>query len=483
MNRAINYQRFPSQDEVWKWQTTMQDFGPRLTGSAGHQRLINYFADELQNLGLEVHRDTYHLRHRWEARRWGIWAKTENGFEEIPTTSYYPYSGQTPPEGIEAELVYCPGGADDFAKACGKIAIIDVNAGVVPTSFLFTPRTLYPSDLTVADPFRCVVLTARPDLRAAAEAGVLGVICVWQNLADDNAMGQEFPFDTPLQNCPALWVGTKTGERLKSLADHHTGARLVLEANVEEQAPTDTLYAVLPGQNLRETILITTHTDGPNATEENGGVGLLALAQYFAAQPPSERKRTLVFVFASGHFQIPELGIEDDGQATTLWLHDHPELWDGKGEHARALAALTIEHLGCLEWKDDADHSRYEFTGQVDIEYVYTGNDAMAQLYVDCLQDRKKVRTALLKPAADELYYGEGHTLWGVGVTTISFLGVPDYLLALKPSGDIEKLDPELLYEQIETCAEVVSRLDTMSPAEIGQNAYQNPEFPSRQFC
>ncbi len=62
----------------------------------------------------------------------------------------------------------------------------------------------------------------------------------------------------------------------------------------------------------------------------------------------------------------------------------------------------------------------------------------------------------------------------------LSLLGVPDYLLALNPSGDIEKLDPELLYEQIETCAEVVSRLDGMAIEEIGQNDYQNPEFPSR---
>lgn len=480
MNHAITDQNFPSPSQVWEWQTTMQNFGPRLTGSAGHQRLINYFADELMKIGLEVHRDTYHLRHRWEARRWELWARTGNGLEEIPVTSYFPYSGATDANGIEAELVYCPGGSDDFAKAAGKIAIIDVPVGAVPTSFLFKQRALYPSDLVVPDPFSCVVLTARPDLQAAEAAGVLGVICVWQHLSDDNARGQEFPFDTPLQNCPSLWVGSHAGERLKDMAQKNVRVRLVLEADVEEHVPTDTFFCVLPGQNTRETILVTTHTDGPNATEENGGVGLLALAQYFATRPISERVRTLVFVFASGHFQIPELGVEDDGQATTLWLNDHREWWDGKGEHARALAALTLEHLGCQEWKDNEGHAGYTATGQVDIEYVYTGNDAMAQLYVDCLKGRTKVRAAVLKPAADELYYGEGHTLWGVGVTTISLLGVPEYLLALNPSGDIEKLDPELLYEQIGTCAEVVSRLDGMAIEEIGQNDYQNPEFPSR---
>lgn len=150
MNRSINYQHFPSPDQVWAWQTAMQDVGPRLTGSEGHQRLINYWAEELTRLGLQVHRDTYHLRHRWEGRVWGLWAPVVDGaVEQIPVTAYYPYSGQTPAHGITAELIYCPQGAADFARAAGKIAIIDVNAGEVPTAFLFTPR----ADQTVPDKY------------------------------------------------------------------------------------------------------------------------------------------------------------------------------------------------------------------------------------------------------------------------------------------------------------------------------------------
>lgn len=62
MNRTIDYRHFPTPDQVWEWQTTMQDFAARLTGSAGHRRLINYFADELHQMGLAVCRDTYYLR-------------------------------------------------------------------------------------------------------------------------------------------------------------------------------------------------------------------------------------------------------------------------------------------------------------------------------------------------------------------------------------------------------------------------------------
>jgi hypothetical protein len=44
-----------------------------------------------------------------------------------------------------------------------------------------------------------------------------------------------------------------------------------------------------------EVIIVNTHTDGPNATEENGGLGILALAKYFSRLPKIERRRTLVF--------------------------------------------------------------------------------------------------------------------------------------------------------------------------------------------
>lgn len=52
------------------------------------------------------------------------------------------------------------------------------------------------------------------------------------------------------------------------------------------------------------------------------------------------------------------MGITGDGQATTLWLDAHPELWDGQGDNARAVAVMTLERLACMEWKDDGNHVR-----------------------------------------------------------------------------------------------------------------------------
>ena len=47
-----------------------------------------------------------------------------------------------------------------------------------------------------------------------------------------------------------------------------------------------------------------THTDGPNATEENGAVAMLAtMAEVlFQKIPKSERRRDIVFPMHTGHF-------------------------------------------------------------------------------------------------------------------------------------------------------------------------------------
>jgi hypothetical protein len=51
-------------------------------------------------------------------------------------------------------------------------------------------------------------------------------------------------------------------------------------------------------------------------------------------------KRTLVFVFVTGHLRLP--AVTGHGQAATAWLTAHPEWWSGKnGPHGRSLASSS----------------------------------------------------------------------------------------------------------------------------------------------
>ena len=241
----------------------------------------------------------------------------------------------------------------------------------------------------------------------------------------------------------------------------------MLEADVTEHATTHTLWAELPGQNPNETVIVNTHTDGPNLCEENGGLALLALARYFAAKPVSQRQHSLLFVFISGHFRIPELAVDPKQQASSTWLAQHPELWDGKEGHRYAVAGVTLEHLGAMQWRDDRSRSRYAPTGQPDYELIYTGNEEMERIYQSASRLQTLRRPVTLRPAYD-LYLGEGKALYHAGIPTISLVPGPTYLCAARPGGDIDKLNATLAYQQLQTFGRVLEEIERTPTQQLG---------------
>ncbi|MEK4059797.1 MULTISPECIES: hypothetical protein [Paenibacillus] len=465
----MNSNNLPDKEKLWYWQEELNRVGPRFTGNKAHRKLIDFFEQELTDMGLKVNRDK-HLFTKWEAKQWSLSVQAEHGgIEEYPVTSYYPYSGTTTEDGVVGELIYCGLGPGNFKQAAGKIAIVEVTVSKLPSSVALRKRTSFPKSAKLPFGLRNSVVSSLmkgPDLVEAQQAGVLGVICVWKKISAENVRGQYLPFTTALKDCPALWVDGNTGDQLKQLAFRHAKARLVLHAEIEENADSDTLYAILPGTNRSENILINTHTDGPNACEENGGVGLLAMAEYFSKLPLEQRQRDLVFVFVTGHFQIPQFGIQ--GQATTRWLHDHPELWDGVGGHQKAVAGLTLEHLGCREWKDNQENSQYSDTGNLETELVYTANEMMNTIYLDSLKGRTKVRSITLKPV-NNIHFGEGQPLFDAGIPNISLVPAPDYLCATGPNGYLDKLDIDFMDEQIGSFIKMTTVIDRTPVEVLGQ--------------
>jgi PA domain len=295
----------PSQKEVWEWQVWMAKLGPKYTGNQAHTTFVEFLASHLKEFGLEVAREHYTLP-RWEARRWEILVTPAS--EKIfnaPVTSYFPYSGQTPAAGVTGELVYA-GHAPSFNLdgLHGKLALVDFSTNARKFFETYQSWGIYPTGARFPSEYK----PARGgvnDLTQFQKAGALGVILAWTDVSEANATDQYTPFSRPPQGIPGLYVGRETGAKLKGLAGSGAKATVVLEADIHSDSPTDTLIATLPGTTSDEVIIINTHTDGPNATEENGGIGILALAKYFAKLPKSKRKRTLVFPLTTGHFAGP----------------------------------------------------------------------------------------------------------------------------------------------------------------------------------
>jgi hypothetical protein len=504
----------PSMEEVWSWHEQLAAMGTRYTGSSGHVRFTDWLQAQFSAVpGFQLHTDQITFQ-RWLAQEWSLSINqdaTVGPSGPVPVTYYYPYSGTTGASGVSGKLVdlgiYTPGWYTPafWARATGAIALVRVppstfslDIGQMPTGGFEPGQTsaetvldyeLYASELT--NSVFQGLLAAVP-LLDARKAGVRGVICVWTGMSDDQVANVYNPITTGYPNgqglpvpgdpgCPALWVGDDTGQSLsRSAATGNATVTLTLTAEITKDATTDTVWGVLPGSDIdhQAGLIVNTHTDGPNVPEENGALGMLALARYFAQLP---RRRDLYFVMSTGHFQLPQFmqpipnqRVVVGNDATSWWMAQYPAIYQN------ALAGLSMEHLGCTMWTDDAN-GRYSFTGGYEWGTTYTtqkqgsvnATNLEQQAYLAAVQASnnsgaaaRPVVTMLPVP----LFLGEGAPLYAGGLGTVSLCPLPSYLVQAgsrtRPDLlNLDKLDKRLIYGQILSFARTISALDAAPTA------------------
>jgi len=442
---AFRSDLLPSEKEVWDQQLWMAKLGPKYTGNNAHTEFVEFLATECKRIGLDVSHERYTFP-RWDAKRWSL---SVNG-AMVPTTSYFPYSGQTPASGITGEIVFAGTNPKfDLSNLQGKISLVECPTNVRNWADEYQAWGIYPS----SEKFPESIKPARGsvnDLTQFAKAGAVGVILAWTDISDANAADQYSPFSRPPQGVPGLYVGRATGAKLKSMAG--APATIVLEADTIADTPTDTVIATLPG-STDEVIIVNTHTDGPNATEENGALGILALMKYFAKIPKSERRRTIVCPMTTGHFASPWV------PSIRGFIQKSPDIIK------RSVAAITVEHLGCLEWMDDAQMN-YKATGKEEWSVATTPSKPMADAMLDALQGTANRRTGLVNPVKGG-FLGEGSSLSRAGVPTIGYIPQPNYLLAAPADMCISKMSSKLMHAQIEVFAKTIHNVDAMGAAEL----------------
>jgi hypothetical protein len=437
----------PSQRVVWDQQVWMAKLGPKYTGNQAHATFVDFLATEFKTAGCDVVRDGYRLP-RWDARRTAITVAPDSGRPfAAPVTSYFPYSGQTPAAGVTGDLVFA-GSSPKFTLTDlrGKVAVIEFATATREWSRLYTAWGIHPADDSFPGAYR-PARGAVNDLTPFQKAGAVAVILAWTDISDANAADQYTPFSRPPQGIPGLYVGRDTGARLKALAAAGAKATVVLEAEVFPDTPTDTLIATLAGASADEIVIVNTHTDGPNATEENGALGILALAKYFSKIPKSQRRRTLVFPLTTGHFAGPWV------PSIRGVIEKHPDLI------SRAVAAITVEHLGCREWLDDTA-MRYQASGRNEWSVAITPDRTMGELFVAALEGSRD-RAGVVNPVNGG-WLGEGGSLSRAGIPTIGYIPQPNYLLAGPADGCIDKLSAELMHSQIQVFARLLHAIEGM---------------------
>ena len=459
------YENYISKEALLNGVEKMNSFGTRLTGSKGHNDFVSYLKKEIKDMGLDVYSDLYSFD-RWEAKESSIVIHTDNGYESVEVSSEWPYSGETPKEGITSELVEIKEKHIGFIGVKNKIALVKVHdLGQIPTGVAFNQRNSFPKDLSLPAHYKGPVATSFvnfPLFSVAKKMGAKAIICIWQGMSGEMVKGQYLSFIQSYLGIPCLWVSEKEGNKLLKAAQNKQKVTLTLLAEKEKNAKTESFYSVIEGKNSKEAIIINTHTDGSNCVEENGPIAMLEMMKYFMHK---QLNRTLIFVFVAGHFRLHEFK-QNDIQASSKWLKNHRDMWDGKKGHIKAVAGVSVEHLGCAEWKDV--DGKYQKTNDIDVELVYTGNKKMDEIYYESIKGRKHIRTITLR-GHNILHFGEGQPLRNVGIPEIALVTAPDYLTVVSESHEMEKFNPDLMYEQTLTFIDIIHKIDTTPAEQLGK--------------
>ena len=514
----------PGLPEVWQWQEQLVGFGTRYTGSSGHAAYVDWLSGQLSAVpGMTTRTDRLTFS-RWLAREFSLTVSVPASVGRsgpIPLTYYYPYSGQTPPGGVTGRLVdlglypagnpVVSGFTEAFwAPARGGIALVRAAPPVFPLDLAQTVTGGYVpgqnSALAAIDYAAYAAAQMNPvfqgifepvPLLDAKNVGVRGVVVAWTGLPDEEVVHQYNPFTTSYPaasglpgpgdpGCPAVWVGDATGTELAGLAaGGQATATLVLTADITPGAATETVWGWLQGSgDTGEHIIINTHSDGPNAVEENGGLGLIALARHLAALP--SRNRDMYFALVTGHFQLPQfsrtivnLAHPEAGQgAVSTWMLDHPDILRA------AVLGVTVEHLGATMWTNNPETGQYVPAGGSEWGAAYTMQRDVLRL-INAEKDAylAAVRAvdasgwpdypvATVRPGVFPAYVGEGYSLYAAGLGTVSLCPSPTYLLqagdAQQPQLlDLDKLDQRLMYGQILALAQTIGTLDALPASAL----------------
>lgn len=484
----------PNGHQLYRDVKRMVELGPRFTGTPAHDAFIDSLEEGFAGAGCRMlPRDKFGFD-RWLAQRWSLDVLDGQTPARVPVSAYAAYSGATPAEGVTAPLAYIgvapslgiPGDPQDVATledalaraqrdigdwakaalagipggAAGRIVLVDAASPPPLTEDDFLPLVTYSFNperpLTATYDYKRMWVgnaTIPQLMNAIVGAGAAGAILILDGSAAATA-GQYLPYGNAVAGVPALLVDRDVGEQLRRRAQSTPKARLTLVAQVEKVTSSQ-LVGILPGAGTTdELIVVNTHTDGMNAFEENGGIGMVWLARYFAQLPPQKRlQRTLVFSAVMGHFSPVASTAQTGG-----FVAAHPDLIK------RAVASLTLEHFGTSEWIDDV--RGYRPTGRHEATAIWHSQTPIALPLVDTIVSNDLRHASALRPAG-EYMIAVGGPLHTAGVPSASFIPGPDYLVAWAENGHLDKFVPSRAEQEVRWAADFITRLDSIPATQL----------------
>lgn len=446
-----------------RWHEDKARGGPAFAGSPAWRRHMEFVERELRERGVQGL-----VREPIAYQRWytaddpadGAWSLSVGG-RRVEVASYWAYSGSTGAGGVTAPLVlYDPAAAVDIA---GRIVVFDVPPLPEPLPPPFRPPGEAFASADIGSPgigtaqwYQSNYPTrfGRYDeiLRRGKAAGGLVVF----DMNRGRARGlYTFPLlSAETIGVPGLYLDRAAGALVREAARAGEIATLTLRASVEP-ATAWFLTGVLPGRDFGsdddELVLLVTHTDGPNLTQENGALAVLAVIDYFAKLPAAERRRSLLVLLDPQHYM--------PGRHRVDWYAAHP------GLAARIVASLGVEQFGQREYAEAGD----EFlpTGRAETTIVFAQDNArLLQEAIAAVQAEELPRTVVRVPV-------RGQGPWaGLGDVAVK-RNIPGYGTSTDMSAywstvpGLESFDSALARRQIGVLTRLTALLMQAERAEI----------------
>jgi hypothetical protein len=477
--------------EAYQWHVLKDAGGPCFSGNPSWKAFLAFLEEKFEEYGVVDMTKNAWIYQRWYTSEWpddSKWSLISDGIP-VSVASYSAYSGSTPEEGITKDLIYYDSASPPTAEAMeGKIVVFKTaphpaNFWTLPPlqaityalSYTFqdyeytsNPETfgdiytIAPNDVSINGDVWYQLNQTRGfnDILRANHAA--GGIIVFDECYDRLAGLYQFGVPT-LGNVPTLFLDRVAGAQVISDAHASKSATLRLVAEMEN-TETYQLFGYLPGKNYGtpddEMILLTSHTDGPAISQENGAMGVLGIVRYFSHIPQSERPRTLMIFLDNRHY-MP--GAESFWSAYNL----PDEMLNP------VVATIGTEHLGQLEYHETGvDRDIYEQTGRVESAYLWTrNNQTLIDMAIKAVQDNEWPRCqvkAIERPGIHNEHQG---TWYGLGNAVrynrpgFGTMGTQGAYWSTRAR--IEAFDEYLFYSEVATMVQLTGNLMLANNTEI----------------
>jgi hypothetical protein len=290
-----------------------------------------------------------------------------------------------------------------------------------------------------------------------------GIIFCYTDVADEAARHNYLPFSDQHRKIPAVWVGQKSAAYLKAIAGK-ADATVSCKAKLTPDARADSIVATLKGSS-DEVIFLTTHTDGPNEVNDNGALGVLALAMYYSKLPASKRRRTLVCSLPTGHYAGGAIADPVTGSGkragTSGVMAARPEVMK------RAVAQIAMEQLGAMDW--------IELDGQwkssgLPAREMWLPTPEVATVIRQLLmatthgEDPKYSRSALVESGYAP---GEGGAPRRAGIPGVGLMGSPEYFFRADPEGVLKYLSADIMHNQVSIMTKLLVLMERLTPEQL----------------